>query len=111
MYTPKDSEWPACGRDEECERIIHGMEAIMEHSMAEPFLTPVDLNAFPLYGFVIEYPMDLSTIKARLENHFYRYLYIHANCHLQMTCFCLFYLIYASFIFVLVVLKKFINTL
>jgi hypothetical protein len=24
MYTPCHGEWPACGRDPECDRIIHG---------------------------------------------------------------------------------------
>jgi hypothetical protein len=27
---------------------------------------------YPSYAYVVEYPMDLSTIKARLENRFYR---------------------------------------
>jgi hypothetical protein len=74
MYTPCHGEWPACGRDPECDRIIHGMETIMEHSVAEPFLTPVDLNVFPIYAIIIEYPMDITTIKSRLENRFYRYV-------------------------------------
>ncbi|XP_052086696.1 bromodomain and WD repeat-containing protein 3-like isoform X1 [Mytilus californianus] len=72
MYTPSAGEWPSCFRDQECDRIIRGMEMIMEHSVAEPFLTPVDLNVFPIYGIIIEYPMDLTTIKSRLENRFYR---------------------------------------
>ena len=45
---------------------------VMEHSIAEPFLTPVDINVFPSYAMSIEYPMDLNTIKRRLENRFYR---------------------------------------
>ena len=44
----------------------------MELSIAEHFLAPVDLNAFPVYAMVIEYPIDLSTIKDRLNNRFYR---------------------------------------
>lgn len=72
MYTPCHGEWPSCGRDPECDRIIRGMETIMEHSVAEPFLTPVDLNVFPIYAIIIEYPMDITTIKSRLENRFYR---------------------------------------
>ena len=72
MYQPLDTEWPPHGRDEECDRIIQGLEQIMELSVAENFLAPVDLNAFPLYAMVIEYPIDLSLIKARLENRFYR---------------------------------------
>ncbi|KAJ8314732.1 hypothetical protein KUTeg_006882 [Tegillarca granosa] len=72
MYTPQPGEWGSCDRDTECDRIVKGMEILMEHSIAEMFLTPVDLNSFPSYAIVIEYPIDLSTIKSRLENRFYR---------------------------------------
>jgi hypothetical protein len=73
LYTPDStSEWPAHGRDIECERISQGLEQIMELSIAEWFLAPVDLNAFPIYGMVIEYPIDLSLIRARIDNKFYR---------------------------------------
>ena len=41
-------------------------------SEAEQFLVPVDLNRTTGYGMMIAYPMDLSAIKARLENHYYR---------------------------------------
>lgn len=44
----------------------------MSLAIAEPFVAPVDLNLYPSYAYVVEYPMDLSTIKARLENRFYR---------------------------------------
>ena len=44
----------------------------MQHAASEPFNAPVDLTAFPVYAINIEYPIDLSTIKARLENGFYR---------------------------------------
>ncbi|CAI9738520.1 PH-interacting protein-like isoform X2 [Octopus vulgaris] len=71
-YVPKDGEWPKNGRDNECDRIVKGLEYVMAHSIAEPFLTPVDLKAFPLYAKVIEYPIDLTTIKERLEHRFYR---------------------------------------
>ncbi|XP_052810053.1 PH-interacting protein-like isoform X2 [Mya arenaria] len=72
MYKPRSSEWPGGPMDQECDRIVHGWEQVMGHSIAEPFLTPVDLNAFPSYAVTIEYPMDLNTIKRRLENRFYR---------------------------------------
>lgn len=72
MYTPVKGEWPVCGRDAECDRIAHGMESVMQHSIAEQFLTPVDLNTFPIYAIIIEYLIDLTTIKSRLENRFYR---------------------------------------
>jgi len=74
LYIPKDNEWPKCGRDNEIERISHGLSEIMEISAAEHFLAPVDATLFPVYYMVIEYPIDLSTIKARLDNSFYRWV-------------------------------------
>jgi len=44
----------------------------MSLAIAEPFVAPVDLNFYPTYAYIVEYPIDLSTIKARLENRFYR---------------------------------------
>lgn len=44
----------------------------MRLSIAEHFLAPVDLNIYPDYAYLIEYPIDLTTIKSRFENHFYR---------------------------------------
>lgn len=73
MYAPIGSEWPSIGRDEECDRIVQGFEKIMELAVAEPFIVPVDMNAYPVYYIIVEYPVDLSMIKARLENRFYRY--------------------------------------
>ena len=72
LYVPLDSEWPSIGRDEECDRIVGGLEKIMELAIAEPFIVPVDMNAYPVYYIIVEYPVDLSMIKARLENRFYR---------------------------------------
>jgi hypothetical protein len=41
---------------------------------AKHFCAPVNLELFPAYAFTVKYPMDLSTIKARLEHRFYRRL-------------------------------------
>ena len=71
-YEPKAWEWPIVGRDAECDRIVAGLEQIMTLSIAENFNVPVDLNAFPIYAMTIPYPVDLSLIKSRLENRFYR---------------------------------------
>ena len=79
LYTPKPNEWSSAGLEAETERILQGIEAVMEHSAAEPFNAPVDLNAFPLYAVIIEYPIDLSTIKARLENGYYRWVTWHGK--------------------------------
>ena len=72
LYIPNSDEWPIEGRDYECQRILNGLEKIMELSLAEHFNYPVDLDAFPTYGIYIQYPIDLNTIKERLENRFYR---------------------------------------
>lgn len=72
MYQPEPNDWPECGRDIECERLIRGLEKIMQTAWAESFNAPVDLNEYPDYGKMIAYPIDLSTIKSRLENRFYR---------------------------------------
>lgn len=72
LYRPKKEEWPRGDREGSCRRIVAGFEEVMGLAIADPFLTPVDLNAYPTYAFLVEYPIDLSTIKARFENHFYR---------------------------------------
>ena len=72
LYVPNSDEWPDEGRDIECQRILSGLEIIMQLSLAEHFSYPVDLDAFPSYGMVIQYPVDLNMIKERLENRYYR---------------------------------------
>jgi hypothetical protein len=72
IYIPEDYEWPSCQRDAECDRILAGLEKIMELSIAEYFNYPVDLDSFPHYAKVTGYPIDLNTIKQRLENRYYR---------------------------------------
>ena len=72
-YAAEDADnWPPCGVDAECERIIRGLESIMDLAMAEHFNTPVDLSQHPVYGMVIPYMIDLTTILNRLTNRFYR---------------------------------------
>lgn len=65
-------EWPHGDRSTACRKIIEGLEQVMTLAIAEPFLVPVDLSQYPAYAYVVEYPIDLSTVKARLENNFYR---------------------------------------
>ncbi|KAG7201707.1 hypothetical protein KM043_004433 [Ampulex compressa] len=72
LYQPHAEEWPMGDREATCRRIIRGLDQVMSLAIAEPFVAPVDLNIYPAYAFVVEYPIDLSTIKARFENHFYR---------------------------------------
>ncbi|XP_031631846.1 bromodomain and WD repeat-containing protein 3-like, partial [Contarinia nasturtii] len=63
---------PSGDRDGICCRILAALEDVMRLEIAKPFLTPVDLNIYPTYAFIVEYPIDLTTIKARFENRFYR---------------------------------------
>lgn len=72
LYQPIAEEWPRGDREATCRRIIAGLDVVMTLAIAEPFVAPVDLNRYPSYAFVVEYPIDVSTIKARFENHFYR---------------------------------------
>ncbi|CDW51796.1 PH interacting protein [Trichuris trichiura] len=73
-YRPKSSEWPTRGIEAESDRIILGIEHLMGLPCAEPFVAPVDINEYPLYASVIDYPCDLNTIKLRLHSRFYRRL-------------------------------------
>lgn len=63
LYRPQSEEWVGRNPDQECDRISHGLSLIMTLAIAEPFLVPVDLNAYPMYALTIDYPMDLTTIK------------------------------------------------
>uniref|UniRef100_A0A8C4MK43 PH-interacting protein n=1 Tax=Equus asinus asinus TaxID=83772 RepID=A0A8C4MK43_EQUAS len=75
IYKPLDGEWGSNPRDEECERIVNKFINLLVLSIldiASAFVAPVDLQAYPMYCTVVAYPTDLSTIKQRLENRFYR---------------------------------------
>ncbi|XP_006815970.1 PH-interacting protein-like [Saccoglossus kowalevskii] len=72
LYVPTDGEWCTEGRDSDCERIIKGIEWLMEKRIAVPFNYPVDLSVYPMYAMVVGYPTNLHDIKTRLENRFYR---------------------------------------
>nr|CAD7255825.1 unnamed protein product [Timema shepardi] len=72
LYQPRAEEWPQGDRDATCRRILAGLDQVMCLSVAESFIAPVDLNRYPTYAYVVEYPIDLSTIKGRFENRFYR---------------------------------------
>uniref|UniRef100_A0A8C3XGY6 Bromodomain and WD repeat-containing protein 1 n=1 Tax=Cyanoderma ruficeps TaxID=181631 RepID=A0A8C3XGY6_9PASS len=72
LYKPQEGEWGAHSRDEECERVIQGIEQLLSLDISNPFAVPVDLSAYPMYCTVVAYPTDLTTIRRRLENRFYR---------------------------------------
>uniref|UniRef100_A0A672NBF8 Pleckstrin homology domain interacting protein n=1 Tax=Sinocyclocheilus grahami TaxID=75366 RepID=A0A672NBF8_SINGR len=72
LCKPLEGEWGSCTRDEECERIIRGIDQLCTLDVAVPFELPVDLQAYPTYCTVVAYVTDLSTIRQRLQNRFYR---------------------------------------
>ncbi|XP_027271485.1 bromodomain and WD repeat-containing protein 1 isoform X3 [Cricetulus griseus] len=74
LYKPQDGEWGQKSRDEECERIIGGIDQLLNLDIAAAFAGPVDLCTYPKYCTVVAYPTDLYTIRMRLVNRFYRRL-------------------------------------
>uniref|UniRef100_A0AAY4EPU1 Bromo domain-containing protein n=1 Tax=Denticeps clupeoides TaxID=299321 RepID=A0AAY4EPU1_9TELE len=72
LYTPQEGEWGLHTQEEECERVIGAIDQLLLMDMAKAFSFPVDLKVYPLYCTVVAYPTDLSTIRRRLTNHFYR---------------------------------------
>ncbi|XP_050018018.1 bromodomain and WD repeat-containing protein 1 isoform X1 [Alexandromys fortis] len=74
LYKPQDGEWGRKSRDEECERIISGIDQLLNLDIAAAFAGPVDLCTYPKYCTVVAYPTDLYTIRMRLVNRFYRRL-------------------------------------
>ncbi|XP_061575074.1 bromodomain and WD repeat-containing protein 3 isoform X3 [Cololabis saira] len=74
MYKPLPGEWGERSRDEECERIVAGINQLIAVEISAPFSGPVDLVQYPTYCTVIAYPTDLDTLRLRLINRFYRRL-------------------------------------
>ena len=48
------------------------VERVIKLPTAELFVVPVPLHEYPDYFTVVEFPMDLSLISARLQHNFYR---------------------------------------
>jgi len=67
LYRPEsgNKEWPSGSRDLICDRILRGLHDLMGMSLAEPFLAPVDIQEYPSYAYIVEYPIDLSIIKVK----------------------------------------------
>uniref|UniRef100_A0A674ML36 Pleckstrin homology domain interacting protein n=1 Tax=Takifugu rubripes TaxID=31033 RepID=A0A674ML36_TAKRU len=74
LYVPLEGEWGCQSRAEECERIIKAIDQLCTLDVAAPFAFPVDLQAYPTYCTAVAYVTDLSTIRQRLVNRFYRRL-------------------------------------
>ena len=66
---PQGGWW---GEDGEGERILHGLDVISRLDEAAMFLEAVDLDEVPDYCVHVPFPTDLSTIRTRLQNKFYR---------------------------------------
>ncbi len=58
----------------ENERILCGLDTVLEMAEAKMFVQPVDLEEVGDYCLDVAFPTDLSTIRERMENRFYRYL-------------------------------------
>ena len=71
-YEPEDSDWLGEGRDAMTERLIAGLEALSQLNFAGPFVYPVDVQAYPDYWTVVPYPTDLSNLREKLLNKYYR---------------------------------------
>ena len=54
------------------ERILKGLDTLCEMQEAAMFVNPVDFEEEPMYCVAVPFPTDLTTIKTRLRNGFYR---------------------------------------
>ncbi|KAM9439590.1 bromodomain and WD repeat-containing protein 1-like [Clarias gariepinus] len=72
LYKPQEDEWGGRSREDECARIIAGIDQLITVDIAAPFSGPVDLIQYPCT--VIPYPTDLNSIRTRLKHNFYRRL-------------------------------------
>lgn len=65
--------WEGESEESAKERIIAGIEQLCaEVKEAELFAEAVNLSEYPDYCTVVPLPMDISLIKKRLQNGFYR---------------------------------------
>ena len=62
----------AWGGKREPARILRGLDQAEGLHVSHMFKDPVDINSFPKYFKRVAFPTDLSTIKERLHNKFYR---------------------------------------
>jgi bromodomain and WD repeat domain-containing protein 1/3 len=69
LYVPTRSEWNGLGRVFECERIAEALESILDLAVGIPMLVQYPVGP---QNSDVDYPIDLTMIKARVENHFYR---------------------------------------
>lgn len=72
VYQPEPDEWSLQAQDLFCRRMIQYLDQLIFSPIAENFVRLVDINKYPNYANVVPYPIELFTIRARLENKFYR---------------------------------------
>ncbi|CAF4292860.1 unnamed protein product, partial [Adineta steineri] len=63
-YQPTPDEWPGDDVDDERERLLKGIDTLIQMDVAKQFREPVQLAWYPV---VIAYPIDLGTIRERLS--------------------------------------------
>lgn len=78
LYIPTREEWNGIGRDSECVRIAKALESILECAVGVPMLVH-----YPRLSDV-DYPIDLTMMKERVKNHFYRRISALMSDALQM---------------------------
>ena len=75
-YDPdEESEWLGEGRETMSQRLVTGLEALSQLNFAGPFVYPVDVQQYPDYWSVVPYPTDLNTIREKLLNKYYRWVF------------------------------------
>ena len=74
LLTPTENVLETWGGEGEVERILYGLDVVSELDEAFMFRQPVDLEEEPMYCLAVPFPTDLSTIRERLQNQFYRFV-------------------------------------
>jgi hypothetical protein len=78
-----DNEDGGWGEEDEAiarDRILRGLDAILSLPISQPFQQPVNVEEYPDYYLVVPYPIDLGTIRQRLNNGYYRFGYHNVVC-------------------------------
>jgi len=78
LYIPTREEWNGIGRDSESVRVAKALESILECANGVPMLVH-----YPRLSDV-DYPIDLTMMKDRVKNHFYRRISALMSDALQM---------------------------
>ncbi|XP_070606542.1 bromodomain and WD repeat-containing protein 1 isoform X2 [Erythrolamprus reginae] len=74
LYKPQKGEWQGNSQMEESERILSGIDQLMELDISAPIANEVHFSTYASYCKVIAYPTHLWAIQLRLMHRFYRRL-------------------------------------